>query len=50
MPTTRCVTSVCDAVLDEGRIARVLEAGGEAPGQTDHPVGGAQQQRAGVRS
>ena len=36
-------------VFHERRVARVLEAGGKAAGHTDHPVGRAQQQRAGVR-
>ena len=35
-----------DIVLDKGRIAMILKAGGQPPGQADHPVGGAQQQRA----
>ena len=38
-----------DLVLDPLRHARVAEAGGEAPDQADRPVGGAEQQRAGVR-
>jgi hypothetical protein len=35
-------------VLDVGRVAAVLEAGGQPAGQAKHPVGGPQQQGAGV--
>ena len=38
-----------DAVLDQVGITVVLEAGGEAAGQDEHLVGGARQQRTGVR-
>ena len=36
------------AVLDEVAVAAVLEAGGEAAGQSKHPVGRPQQQCAGI--
>ena len=49
MPTTRCITSVSTVVFDKVGIAAVVEACGEAAGQAEHLVGGAEQQRAGIR-
>jgi len=37
-----------DRVLDPLRVAGIGEAGGEAPDQADRPIGGAEQQRAGI--
>jgi hypothetical protein len=37
-----------DRVLDPLRVAGIAEAGGEAPDQADRPIGGAEQQRAGI--
>ena len=37
-----------ERVLDKGRIAVILKAGRQPPGQADHLVGGAQQERTGL--